>query len=57
MPHRIHGGRPDAVFGDEFVEGREVTVFLIVHVFHQWAQVRVGFDDWRCLGGVDEDGG
>lgn len=42
---------------DEVVEGVEVAEFLVVHVLHEGAEVRVRADYWRGLGGVDEDGG
>lgn len=42
------------MFGKKFIEGLEVAGFLIVHVFHQWAEVRVSFDNGRRLGRVDQ---
>lgn len=38
---------------DEVVEGREVADFLVVHVFHEGAEVRVRAHDLRGLRGVD----
>jgi hypothetical protein len=42
------------VLVDEAVEGREVDGFLVVHVSHERAEVRVFADDDGGLGGVDE---
>lgn len=42
------------MFGKEGVEGGEVAGFLVIHVFHEGAEVGVGAGDWGCLGGVDE---
>lgn len=42
------------MFGEDLVEVLEVPGFLIVHVFHQTPQLRVGFNGWRGLSGVDE---
>ena len=41
------------MFGEEGVEGGEVSGFLVVHVFHQGAEVGVGFYERGRLRGVD----
>ena len=40
----------------EGVEGGKVTSFLIVHVLHQGAQVRVGFHYGGSLRGIYKSG-
>lgn len=42
------------MFGEQEVELCKVARFLVVHVFHQRAKVRVRFGYWRRLGGVNE---
>lgn len=42
---------------EQGVERAEVALFLLGHVAHEWAEMRVGFQNGRCLGGVDEDCG
>lgn len=56
-PERVEGGGADAVLVDEAVEGLEVLGFLVVHVGHEGAEVRVLAEDGGCLGCVDADGG
>ena len=34
-----------------------MTGFLIVHVLHKRSEMRMGFDNWRGLSGVNEGGG
>ena len=51
LPDWVHGRRPDAVLGEEGVEGVEVAGFLVVHVLHQRSEMRVGFGEgWRLCG-------
>ena len=45
------------MFGEEGVERGEVSGFLVVHVFHEGAEVWVGGDEGWSLGGVDEGSG
>lgn len=45
------------MFSEESGEGREVPCFLGVHVVHELAEVRVGFNDGRRLSSVDESSG
>jgi len=45
------------VLAEYLVEELVVSGFLVVHVFHEWAQVRMRAHDDGVLGGVDEDGG
>ena len=45
------------MFSEEGVEGGEVAGFLVVHVFHEGAEVRVGGHEGGRLGSVDEGGG
>lgn len=42
------------MFSEELREGGEVSSFLGIHVVHQLAEMRMGFDYGRCLGGVYE---
>lgn len=42
---------------NQLVEGLEVVGFLVVHVFHEWAEVRVLADEDGSLRGVDEGSG
>ena len=44
------------MLGDDFVEVLVVACLLVVHVFHEWAQVGVRSRDDGRLGGIDEDG-
>lgn len=45
------------MLAQDVVEVGVVPGFLVVHVLHQRAQVRVGAHDDGVLRGVDEDGG
>lgn len=45
------------MFGEESREGGEVSSFLRIHMVHELAQVRVGFEDRRRLRSVNESGG
>ena len=42
------------MFGEKRGKGGEVTSFLNIHVMHQLAELRMGFDDRRRLSGIDE---
>lgn len=42
---------------NEVVECAEVAGFLVEHVGHEGAEVRVSADEGACLRGVDEGGG
>jgi hypothetical protein len=44
------------VFGDKGIESVEMSGFLVVHVFHQRAEVGISTKDGWCLCGVDEGG-
>lgn len=57
MPDRVHGCRADTVAGEDMVEVLEVAGFLVVHVFHQRPEVRIGLVDRWGLGCIDESGG
>lgn len=57
MPDRVHCRGTDAVFCEEVIEFCEMAFFLVVHVFHQGAEMGMGFDNWRSLRGVDEGSG
>lgn len=56
LPDRIESSRADAMLGYDLIEVSEMAFFLIVHVLHERSQMRMGFDEWRGLGRVDEDG-
>lgn len=56
-PERVEGRGADAVLVQEGVEGVEVGGFLIVHVGHEGAEMRVAADEGGSLGCVDEGGG
>lgn len=56
-PQRVQRRRPHAVLMDQGVEGVKMVRLLVVHVLHQWAEVRMLSDEGRCLRGVDEGGG
>jgi len=45
------------MFCDQVIECLKMSCFLVVHVFHQGSEVRVGADDLGCLSGVDQRGG
>lgn len=45
------------MLGKQMIEMREVTSFLIVHVLHQRAKMRMGLDNGWRLGGIDAGGG
>ena len=36
------------------VECREMPRFLVVHVFHEGSEMRVGFHEGRCLRSIDK---
>lgn len=44
------------MFGYDLVEVLVVACLLVVHVFHQWSEVRVSFCEDGDLSGVDENG-
>lgn len=56
MPDGCHGGRSDAVLGEDLVEVVEVAGFLVVHVFHERSEMWVRADYRWGLGGIDQDG-
>lgn len=45
------------MFVNELVECFEVACLLLIHVLHQWSEVRMLAHDGGCLGRVDECGG
>jgi len=45
------------MFRNELIESLEMSSFLIVHVLHEGSEVRVLANDYRILGGIDQDGG
>jgi hypothetical protein len=56
FPHRVHEGWAYPVFGKELIEDFEVSRFLIVHVLHQTAELRMRLDYLWRLGRVYEGG-
>ncbi len=56
-PDRVQRRRAHAVLVDQCVEGFKVVGFLVVHVLHQRAELRVLSDEGGCLRRVDEGRG
>lgn len=54
LPQGIQRGRSHAVLVDQVVERLEMALLLVIHVRHQWSEVRLPADQHRGLGSVNE---